>query len=48
MQNFTPPRGTMPFRPLPGSVIALAGSLQPKVRIMEQVSENGFWVLPCR
>lgn len=48
MQNFVPSGGTMSFRPTPGSVIALAGSLQPKVRVMEQVSENGFWVLPCR
>lgn len=48
MQNFAPSGGIMPFPPTPGSVTALAGSLQPEVRVTEQVPDNRFSVLPCR
>jgi len=48
MQNFAPSGGTMSFMSTPGSVIALAGNLQPDVRGVEQITYNPLLVLPCR
>jgi len=38
----------MPFRPTPGSAIALAWNLQPDVRGEEQIPYKPLLVLPCR